>query len=203
MSGADLDAKKNGLTARENGESVNPARGSAGFDMGRLGFLPAREALTGVDPTREACGPRAHYFWRNPYPLPTPNLSYTGERRTVRAGGRGVDSSGIEQLLESFATSALGIDLRSRLTDTHLSPASRQRMRTDVQGPTAWCAWGSASGPLTLLGRYDEVQSSLVKAHVLLLEWWIGDGVHHEGWWHCYPKFPRDWIKGPGRVNRW
>ena len=22
---------------------------------------------------------------------------------------------------------------------------------------------------------------------------------YHDGWWHCYPKFPRDWIKGIGR----
>jgi hypothetical protein len=114
-----------------------------------------------------------------------------------------VDSSGIEQLLEGFATSALGVDLGARIADAHLLPKSHQRMRTDVQRPSAWCAWHKGSGPLTLSGRYDELQSSLVKAHVLLLEWWIGDGEHHEGWWHCYRKFPRDWIKGPGRVNRW
>jgi hypothetical protein len=167
-----------------------------------LGFLAARSVFAGVDPTRVMCASRAHYFWPNSYPLPNPNPSYTAERKTVRAGG-GVDSFGIEQLLESFATWALGLDLGPRLADAHLLPAIQQRMRTDVQGPSGWCAWASASGPLTLLGRYDEVQSSLVKAHVLLLEWWIGEGDHHEGWWHCYAKFPRDWIKGAGRVNRW
>jgi len=29
--------------------------------------------------------------------------------------------------------------------------------------------------------------------------WWIGT-EHHDGWWHCYPKFPCDWIKGIGRL---
>ena len=114
-----------------------------------------------------------------------------------------MDSSAMERLLESFASSALGLSLGPRITDAQCLPKSHQRVRTDVERPPAWCAWQTASGVLTLWGRYDEVQSSLVKAHVLLLEWWIGEGVHHEGWWHCYPKFPRDWIKGPGRVNRW
>jgi hypothetical protein len=114
-----------------------------------------------------------------------------------------VDSSAMEQLLKSFATSALGVELGARITDAHRLPPGHQRARTDVQGPSGWCAWHTTSGPLTLLGRYDEAQSVLVKAHVLLFDWWMGDDEHHESWWHCYPKFPCDWIKGPGRVNRW
>ena len=47
--------------------------------------------------------------------------------------------------------------------------------------------------------RYDEEQSLHVKAHVVKIAWWIGE-EHHDGWWHCYPKFPRDWIKGIGRL---
>jgi hypothetical protein len=114
-----------------------------------------------------------------------------------------VDGSGIEQLLESFATSALGFDLGPRITEARLLPANQQRVCAGTHEVSAWRAWQTASGSLTLVGRYDELQSAHVKAHVLLLEWWIGTEVHHEGWWHCYPKFPHDWIKGPGRVNRW
>ena len=114
-----------------------------------------------------------------------------------------MDSSAIERLLASFATWALGIDLGERITDVLRLPASHQRVSTEEDRPSGWCAWHTARGPLTLSGRYDEVQSSLVKAHVLMLEWWIGADEHHKGWWHCYPKFPRDWTKGAGRVNRW
>lgn len=37
-----------------------------------------------------------------------------------------MDSSGIEQLLQSFATSALGLDLGARIADVDLLPASHQ-----------------------------------------------------------------------------
>lgn len=155
-----------------------------------------------IVPTHERASSRADYFSTIAYPLFAFRRSYTPERRTVRAGG-GVDSSGIERLLESFATAALGAELGARIDDARLLPQSHQRMRAHADSPSQWCAWETARGPLTLVGRYDEVQSSLVRAHVLLLEWWIGDCIHHEGWWHCYAKFPRDWTKGAGRVNRW
>ena len=91
----------------------------------------------------------------------------------------------------------------ARITDVRELPTSHQPVRADAGRLSGWCAWHTARGPLTLLGRYDEAQSGLVRAHVLLLEWWIGTQVHHEGWWHRHAKFSRDWITGRGRVNRW
>jgi hypothetical protein len=112
------------------------------------------------------------------------------------------DSTAIQQLLESFATSALGVELGARIDDAPL-PTSLQYIRIDAHGLFGRCSWQTSSGPLTLLGWHDKVQSELVAAHVLLFELWIGTEKHQYGWWHCYPKFPRDWIKGRGTVNRW
>ena len=64
-----------------------------------------------------------------------------------------------------------------------------------VLGPTAWAAWHTDHGEVTVRAIYDDAQSLRVKAHVVKIAWWIED-KHHDGWWHCYPKFPRDWIKG-------
>jgi hypothetical protein len=102
----------------------------------------------------------------------------------------------IEGLMESFATAGLGLELKGRVQD--LSPLSH-RLNFDVSvfAPCA-IAWHTDRGSVALRVTYDEAKSMRVAAHVLKIAWWIGD-EHHDGWWHCYPKFPRDWIKGIGR----
>ena len=110
-----------------------------------------------------------------------------------------LEVSALEALLESFASTALGYELKGSIRD--LSSLQHRPGCADVveRGPTAWAAWHTGSGVLTLRATYDEAQSSRVKAHVMKIAWWIG-AEHHDGWWHCYPKFPRDWIKGIGRL---
>jgi hypothetical protein len=65
------------------------------------------------------------------------------------------------------------------------------------QGPTAWVAWHTDRGIATLRAVYDEARSLRVRAHVVKIAWRIGT-EHQDSWWHCYPQFPRDWIKGFG-----
>ena len=109
-----------------------------------------------------------------------------------------MEVSAIEGLLESFATAALGLELIDRIRDAKSLPHGLGCSDASDRAPTAWAAWDTDRGVATFCAVYDEAQSLRVKAHVVKIGWWIGT-VHDEGWWHCYPKFPRDWIKGVGR----
>jgi len=100
-------------------------------------------------------------------------------------------------MLESFATAALGLELKGVIRD--LSSLQRRSCPDSLGlGPIAWAAWHTTRGVVTFRALYDEVQSTRVRARVVEIEWWIGS-EHHRSWWHCYPKFPRDWIAGIGR----
>lgn len=113
-----------------------------------------------------------------------------------------MDVSVIEVLLESFATTALGLELTGRIRDLSQVPHRLICLEGSDLRPIAWAAWHTDRGVVSSRAVYDEAQSLRMKAHVLKIAWWIG-AEHHDGWWHCYRRFPRDWIKGPGRVNRW
>lgn len=104
----------------------------------------------------------------------------------------------LEELLESFATAALGLELKGRLKDFSALPPHSSRCGIADSQPCRRVAWHSERGIATLRAVYDEVQSLKVRAQVVEIAWWIGT-EHHEGWWHRYPKFPGDWIKGIGR----
>lgn len=118
---------------------------------------------------------------------------------TLRGGETDLEVSAIEGLLESFATAALGLELKESIRDLSSSPHRTSLTEASGLGPTAWAAWHTDRGVATLRAVYDEAQSQRVRAHVVKIAWWIGK-EHHEGWWHCHPKFPRDWIKGIGRI---
>lgn len=110
-----------------------------------------------------------------------------------------MEVSAIEGLLESFATAALGLKLEGAIRDLSAFPCRLSGAEASAFGPVAYAAWHTDRGVVTLRAVYDEVQSLRVRAHVVRIVWWIGE-EHHAGWWHCYPKFPRDWIKGIGRL---
>ncbi len=110
-----------------------------------------------------------------------------------------MEVSHLEVLLESFATAALGLELSGSIRDLSSLPQHRSCSADSSDGgSTAWAAWHTDRGVATFRAVYDEAQSLRVRAHVVKIAWWIGK-EHHDGWWHCYPKFPRDWIKGVGR----
>lgn len=109
-----------------------------------------------------------------------------------------MDVSAIEGLLESFAVSALGLEISDRIRD--LSSLKHRSCCPDPsdRGPIAFVAWHTDRGVAAFRAMYDEARSERVKAQVVEIEWWM-ESEHQRGWWHCYPKFPRDWIKGIGR----
>lgn len=120
-------------------------------------------------------------------------------KRTRPQGNEGVWMPDLVELLEHFATDALGLELNSRIECASQLPVNHRRLLTEVDKcPSSWVAWHTDRGPATLRASYDEAQSLHTRAHVMCIDWWI-DAEHHEGFFHCYPKFNRDWIIGPGR----
>lgn len=108
-------------------------------------------------------------------------------------------SISIEELLEEFVLGALGLSLDAPIRALNELPASH---RGSLQGSLGkqrdWAAWQTNRGPVSARANYDYVQSQRMRAHVLLIEWWISPNEHHKGWYYCYPKRTREWIKGPG-----
>jgi hypothetical protein len=109
-----------------------------------------------------------------------------------------LDIFALERLLESFATAALGLELKGRIEDLSSFPQSLGLSDASGRDAVAHAAWHTDRGVAALRAVCDEAQSLRAMAHVIKIVWWIGV-EHHDGWWHCYPKFPRDWIKGIGR----
>jgi hypothetical protein len=96
-------------------------------------------------------------------------------------GKRDLEVSAIKNILESFATAALGLELKDRIRELSLLPQCLSASDTSDRSPTAWAAWHTDRGVVTLRALYDEVQSQRVKAHVVKIAWWIG-AVHHDSW---------------------
>jgi hypothetical protein len=113
-----------------------------------------------------------------------------------------VSRSAIEELMEHFVLGALGLDIASRIWQLSELPAHHRDALNKLQGnDRIWAAWSTNRGPVSVVAEYDHAQAQRVRAHVLLIGWWMEPGEHHENWWHCYPKRPREWICGPGRLQ--
>jgi hypothetical protein len=104
----------------------------------------------------------------------------------------------IEKLLENFVTVALGLTIEAQIHDGGAAQGGcRGRRKRSCKAPVR-AVWRTDRGPLSACARYDHVQSQRAGAHVLWIAWWLAPDEHHEGWWHCYPKRPHEWIKGIG-----
>jgi hypothetical protein len=105
----------------------------------------------------------------------------------------------IQELLECFVSAAVGLTLEARIRDAgDLPEGHRGCLTSPNHNPRVWAAWHTNVGLVSLCASYDYGQALRMGAHVLCIEWWIASGEHCEGWWHCYPKRPREWIKGAG-----
>lgn len=108
-------------------------------------------------------------------------------------------TTGVEQLLAHFLIGALGLTLQSAIRDVSAMPARRLAQAPSAQSdPPVWAAWNTDRGVVRICGAYDGAQSRRLSAHVLFIGWWIAPGTHHEGWWRCCGKRPREWTKGYG-----
>lgn len=113
-----------------------------------------------------------------------------------------VSRATIQELLEYFISSGLGLTLEARIWDAcDLPEDHRGCLSAPKIIPRVWAAWYTDVGPVTACAAYDYEQASRVGAHVLFIEWWVTSREHHESWWHCYPRRPRDWIKGSGTTE--
>lgn len=104
--------------------------------------------------------------------------------------------------MEHFVLGALNLHIVSRIGELCRLPAYQLDFVTRSQHKgREWAAWLTDEGPVTVVAEYDHGQSQRVKAHVLYLEWSIEPGrVRGRYWWYCYPKRPREWIAGRGRL---
>jgi len=110
-----------------------------------------------------------------------------------------VPGAAIEELLEYFVSDALGLTLEGRIQDARDLPSVHRGCIASPKGkPNIWSAWRTNRGTVSACAAYDHEQALRMSAHVLWISWWIGPDEHHEGWWHCYPKRPGEWIKGSG-----
>ena len=123
------------------------------------------------------------------------------EREVEQRGDMDIDTSQamMEGLLESFLTAALGLTILSRIPDRRESTEVRvPRPEISHHGLRAVASWHTDSGRVTACGTYHPERSQRMRVHVLWVEWWIPPHRHHEGWWRCSTKGPRDWTKGFG-----
>jgi hypothetical protein len=109
-----------------------------------------------------------------------------------------VQPMSLEQLLEHFLIGALGLTLGAAIRETIAMPRPHRTAPSARSAPAAWVAWKTDRGVVKICGAYDDVQSQGLDAHVVYLEWWPAAGVHHEGWWRCDRRRPREWTKGYG-----
>jgi hypothetical protein len=110
-----------------------------------------------------------------------------------------MSQAGVDELLALFVTAALGLTLHRRIHAPGDLPSEHRGCLVDSAGrPQSWISWHSDRGVVSACAFYDRAQSGRMKEHVLRISWWIGTHTHHNGWWHCNPKRPREWTKGGG-----
>ena len=109
-----------------------------------------------------------------------------------------VQQVSLEQLLEHFLIGALGLALGAAIREPIAMPGPNSAGSSAHSKPLAWAAWKTDWGVVKICGAYDDLQSQRLGAHVVYLEWWPAAGGHHEGWWRCDRRRPREWTKGHG-----
>ena len=110
-----------------------------------------------------------------------------------------VPPAAIEELLQYFLADAVGLALEGRIEAARDLPPVHRACAADPAGkPQVWAAWQANRSIVSACVLYHPEQPRRMAAHVLFISWWIGS-EHHEGWWHCYPRRPREWIKGAGK----
>lgn len=105
----------------------------------------------------------------------------------------------VEDLLTSFMSAALGLDMHERMEQLDALPMwYRQRLEPLLKENGTWIAWTTGLGVVTATGRYDPQRSRQTNKHVLLIEWWISPDTHHLSWWRADPDRPHEWTEVSG-----
>jgi hypothetical protein len=101
----------------------------------------------------------------------------------------------LKKLLESFLSHAVGLHLGSPV-DEGMAP--RPGGLPSPEGLYAEGVWNTDRGVVWGSAAYHAKFSAKIHAHVLWLEWTIGEEAHR-GFFYCYPSRPREWIVGSSR----
>ena len=76
--------------------------------------------------------------------------------------------------MEHFVSGALGLDIVSRIGQLSELPAHHRDALTKLQCEgRIWAAWSTNRGPVSVSAEYDHAQAQRMKAHVLLIGWWM------------------------------
>ena len=105
----------------------------------------------------------------------------------------------VEDLLTSFLSAAVGLDLRERIKQFEKLPTSCRRTIESPPNTLVWVAWISAPGVVVATGSYDHERSRQIGMHALFIEWWIPPNTRHASWWRADPSRPGEWTAGPGQ----
>jgi hypothetical protein len=104
----------------------------------------------------------------------------------------------VEDLLSSFLSGALGLELRQRIEQLEKLPAPHRERLAALEEILIWIAWVTERGVVIATGRYDPEQSRRTYTHVLMIEYWIPPDTHHASWWRADPQHPTEWTAGRG-----
>jgi hypothetical protein len=104
----------------------------------------------------------------------------------------------IEDLLSSFLSGALVLELLERIEQLEKLPAPHRERLAALEESPIWIAWVTDRGVVSATGRYDPEQSRRTYSHVVLIEYWIPPDTHHASWWRADPQHPTEWTAGRG-----
>jgi hypothetical protein len=108
----------------------------------------------------------------------------------------------VEDLLTSFLSAALGLNLHEPIEQLErLPPSYRQKLDALLSEEVIWVAWMTALGVVAATGHYDHERSRQIGAHVLLIEWWIAPDTHHVSWWRADANRSNEWTAGRGHTS--
>src|SRR5712664_3914681 len=88
----------------------------------------------------------------------------------------------VEDLLSSFLSGALVLELHQRIEQLEKLPASHRERLAALEESPIWIAWVTDRGVVSATGRYDPEQSRRTYSHVVLIEYWIPPDTHHARW---------------------
>jgi hypothetical protein len=108
----------------------------------------------------------------------------------------------VEDLLTSFLSAALGLNMHERIKQLERLPASyRQKIDALLCEEVIWVAWMTAPGVVAATGRYDRERARQIGSHVVLIEWWIPPDTHHVSWWRADANRSKEWTAGRGHTS--
>jgi hypothetical protein len=112
--------------------------------------------------------------------------------------GGDISRAQIEDLLSSFLSGALGLELRQRIEQHENLPARHRETLEALEESAIWVCWVTNLGVVSATGRYDPEQSCRTYSYAVLIEYWIPPDTHHASWWRADPQHPTEWTAGRG-----